>query len=102
MQIKPGTRLRSQVGQTQVVIVRAATEDLELGCGGLALVALDDAAALIGEPSAELAEGTPVGKRYTDDAGRVEVLISKPGVGTLTLDGVALVIKGATPLPASD
>ncbi len=43
-----------------------------------------------------------MGKRYVDEAGTIELLCVKPGKGTLALDGAALVLKEAKPLPASD
>ena len=39
-------------------------------------------------------------KRYAD--GQYELLCIKPGKGSLSVDGVALVTKDAKPLPASD
>ncbi len=49
-----------------------------------------------------LAGGTEIGKRYVDEETQVEVLCTKAGSGSLTVDGRPLVIKGAKPLPASD
>ena len=37
-----------------------------------------------------------------EEAGTLELLCTKGGDGTLTLNGAALSIKGAKPLPASD
>ncbi len=37
MELKPGTRLRSTVCETQVVVVRAPSEPVELACGGAPL-----------------------------------------------------------------
>jgi hypothetical protein len=48
------------------------------------------------------AEGTQLGKRYTNEAGDLELLCVKPGEGSLAADNVALVVKGAKPLPSSD
>ena len=44
----------------------------------------------------------PVGKRFTDADGEIEVLISKAGVGTLVCNGAELGLKDAKPLPSSD
>jgi hypothetical protein len=49
-----------------------------------------------------LAGGTQLGKRYADESSGIEVLCSKSGEGTLTLDGKPLEVKGAKPLPSSD
>jgi hypothetical protein len=43
-----------------------------------------------------------MGKRYVDADGAYELLCVKPGKGSLAVNGVALVIKDAKPLPASD
>jgi hypothetical protein len=47
-------------------------------------------------------DGTQIGKRYVDDARGIELLCTKAGAGTLAVEGVALPVKGAKPLPASD
>jgi hypothetical protein len=49
-----------------------------------------------------LAGGTLLGKRYADEASGLEVLCTKAGAGTLTLDGVPLEVKSPKPLPSSD
>ena len=49
-----------------------------------------------------LSEPTLLGKRYEDEASGLEVLCSKGGDGTLTLDDTPLVVKSAKPLPSSD
>lgn len=46
--------------------------------------------------------GTLLGKRYTDVATGIEVLCTKAGTGTLSLDGRPLDLKEAKPLPSSD
>jgi hypothetical protein len=43
-----------------------------------------------------------MGKRYVDADNAYELLCVKPGKGSLSVDGVALVTKDAKPLPASD
>ena len=43
-----------------------------------------------------------MGKRYVDEAGRVELLCVKAGKGSLAIDGVALKTKDAKSLPSSD
>jgi hypothetical protein len=50
----------------------------------------------------DCAGGTAIGKRYADDATGVELLCTKSGEGTLTLNGQPLQVKGAKPLPSSD
>jgi hypothetical protein len=43
-----------------------------------------------------------MGKRYTNEAGDIEILCTKPGEGGLAVDGTPLEVKGAKPLPSSD
>jgi hypothetical protein len=99
---KPGTKLMSTVCETQVVVVRAPTDEVELACGGAPLVDTDAGAAPTGEPDAALADGTLIGKRYADEELGLELLCTRGGAGTLTCNGSVLGIKGAKPLPASD
>lgn len=96
--MKPGTKLKSAVCDTEVMVIRSGTGGIE--CGGAAMgEAKPDA---IGTPDAAFAAGTLMGKRYMDAAGTFELLCVKPGKGSLSVDGVALSIKDAKPLPASD
>ncbi len=102
MQIKIGARYRSQVCDTEFIIVRALPGDLALSCGGHPVIDLgtEPAPGLSVEPGAD--DGTTIGKRYTDSTGKLELLVTKPGKGTLALDGEPLPQKEAKPLPASD
>jgi hypothetical protein len=100
MELKPGTKLSSAVCETQVIVVRAPSSEVELGCGGAALT--DDGQPGSGELDPSLSEGTLIGKRYADEDLGLELLCTRGGAGTLTCNGVALAIKGAKPLPASD
>jgi len=96
--MKPGTKLKSAVCDTEVMVIRGSAMVIE--CGG----------APMGEerPSAEatmnpaFSEGTQIGKRYVDQDGAVELLCVKPGKGSLSIQGVALKTKDAKPLPSSD
>jgi hypothetical protein len=101
MKLRAGTRLRSSVCDTQVVVVRASDDDVELRCGGQPLVPLD-ATVTHQELSPDLGEGTAIGKRYADDDLGIELLCTKAGRGTLSVGDRVLVIKGAKPLPSSD
>ncbi len=99
--IKNGTRLQSQVCDTQVIVVRSADSLDDLRAGGVPMIAIG------AEPSAdvtldpEFATGTLMGKRYTDEAG-AEVLVTKSGNGSLSIGTTPMAIKEAKPLPASD
>jgi hypothetical protein len=99
--IKNGTRLQSQVCDTQVIVVRSADSLDDLRAGGAPMIALDaqkdDALSL----DQELSGGNAMGKRYVDDGG-AEVLVTKAGAGTLSVGSAPLNLKEAKPLPASD
>jgi hypothetical protein len=100
--IRNGTRLRSQVCDTQVIVVRTTERLNDLRAGGAPMVLLD---ADMRDESLSLdpafADGNVVGKRYVADNGS-EVLVTKAGVGTLTIGDTVLSLKEAKPLPASD
>lgn len=96
--MKPGTKLKSVVCDTEVMVVRAA--DAAIECGGLPMTEERPAERKAVNPA--FAEGTKIGKRYVNAAGTVELLCTKPGQGSLSIDGQALKIKDAKPLPASD
>lgn len=96
--MKPGTKLKSAVCDTEVMVIRGA--DIVVDCGGSPLVA--DKPAELGTIDPAFAEGTKIGKRYVDAAGTIELLCVKPGKGSLSTGGVALQLKDAKPLPSSD
>ncbi len=98
---KAGSRLKSAVCQTQLMVLRIPAEALDLRCGGAPMLAMDataDGASL--DPA--LSGGTQTGKRYVDEAESMELLCTKGGEGTITVNGVALDIKQAKKLPSSD
>jgi hypothetical protein len=99
--IKNGTRLQSQVCDTQVIVVRSADSLDDLRCGGAPMVPLGEAKSPDATLDPGFAEGTLMGKRYVDDNG-AEVLVTKAGAGTLSVGTAALSRKEAKPLPASD
>jgi hypothetical protein len=103
--IKNGTRLQSQVCDTQVIVVRNADSLDDLRAGGVPMVPLDSQKDS-GESSeftmdAALSDGNLMGKRYVDESG-AEVLVTKAGAGTLSIGTTPLNLKEAKPLPASD
>lgn len=99
--IKNGTRLQSQVCDTQVIVVRAADSLDDLCAGGFPMVPFGAEKSPDAVLDAALAEGNVMGKRYVDENG-AEVLVTKPGVGTLSVGQTPLLLKEAKPLPASD
>lgn len=98
---KVGVRLRSQVCTTEVIVVKAE-EGVELNCGGCPMVDIAHPQSSELTLAEDFAQGSLIGKRYTDDAGTVEILVTKPGNGTLALGATPLQLKAAKPLPASD
>ena len=100
--LKPGTRMRSTVCATEVMVVAAPKGEVQVTCGGSPLAGLDAPPATGAKPSPDAAGGTQLGKRYVNEAGDLELLCTKPGQGTLACAGAALTIKGAKPLPSSD
>lgn len=99
--IKSGTRLKSQVCDTQVIVVKTADSLDDLRAGGAPMVPLDDATSGGAALDPDFSGGAVMGKRYVDEAG-AEVLVTKAGAGTLSIGTVPLSIKEAKPLPASD
>jgi hypothetical protein len=101
MELKAGTRLKSAVGATEVVIIRAPDHAGTLTSGGAPMVSQDEEVSLTDvRPGAEGA--VLLGKRYVDPAETIEVLCTKSGEGALAFDGAALEVKSAKPLPSSD
>jgi hypothetical protein len=96
--MKPGTKLKSTVCDTEVMVIRCGDGVIE--CGGAAMA--DARPDTLGELSGDHADGTLMGKRYVDAAAAFELLCVKPGKGSLAVGGVALNVKDAKPLPASD
>lgn len=99
--IKSGTRLKSQVCETQVIVVKTADSLDELRAGGAPMVPLDDTGSGGASVDPDFAGGAVMGKRYVDEAG-AEVLVTKAGVGALSIGAVPMTVKEAKPLPASD
>jgi hypothetical protein len=96
--MKPGTKLKSAVCDTEVMVIRGTGVAVE--CGGAPMV--EERPAERGGIKAGHAQGTQIGKRYVDAAGTVELLCVKAGKGSLSIGGAPLQLKDAKPLPASD
>jgi hypothetical protein len=99
--IKNGTRLQSQVCDTQVIVVRSADSLDDLRAGGAPMVPIGDEVSAELTLDESLSDGNLMGKRYVDENG-AEVLVTKAGKGTLSVGSTPLTIKEAKPLPASD
>jgi hypothetical protein len=102
MDLKPGSRWRSAVCETELVVVRPPKSPITLECGGYEVIPHSEARPEGKEIAADFAEGSQAGKRYADDETGVEVLCTKAGAGTLTIGGRPIGAKEAKKLPASD
>jgi len=98
--LKAGSRLRSQVDDTEVIVVRAPADDVDLRIGGHP--AIDLAAAPAQGLVAEGGEPVLVGKRYTRAAGDLEILVVKAGGAGMGVGDESLHPKESKPLPATD
>lgn len=96
--MKAGTKLKSAVDDTEVMVIKAA--DVTVSCGGAPMAETKPDLQASIDPA--FAEGTRMGKRYVDEGGTVELLCIKAGKGSLSIDGVPLQTKDAKPLPSSD
>jgi len=96
--MKAGTKLKSRVCDTEVMVIRGG--DAVVECGGAPMAEERPAERSALNPG--FAQGTQIGKRYVDAAGTLELLCVKAGKGSLSLAGVPLQLKDAKPLPASD
>lgn len=98
--MKPGTRVKSAVCDTEVVVIKAPLTPITLECGG---VPMDSDAVDRGMgPKAGHDGGTLLGKRYADEETGLVLLCTKGGAGTLAADGRPLTQLDAKLLPSSD
>jgi hypothetical protein len=100
VELKPGTRLESVTCDTQVVVVRAPADDLDLRCGGEPMQPIG--AGGDRKPITGAGDPTLTGKRYADEDLGLELLCTRAGDGGLSVGDRPLLVKGAKPLPSSD
>jgi hypothetical protein len=96
--MKAGTKLKSAVCDTEVVVIKTAGAPLE--CGGAPMAT--ERPPQRGTLDPAFGGGTKIGKRYVDAANTLELLCTKAGQGSLSSAGVALLLREAKPLPSSD
>ena len=101
MALKAGSRLKSTVCDAQEMVIAAPAGDLALTCGGAPLADVT-APVTKGEINSDYKAGTEIGKRYVNDDGKLELLCTKPGQGSLALGGAKLRLEEAKALPSSD
>lgn len=106
MQPRVGQTLVSPVDGTTVIVTRAPGREVVVTCAGVEMhdpaQPVSGKAGTAQEPTAGDSAGTLLGKRYVDEDAGIELLCTKPGDGSLAVDGQALTIKAAKPLPSSD
>jgi hypothetical protein len=95
--MKPGTRLKSNVCEAELMIIKAGDSD-ELTCGG---VTLDESSGRVKGESGKM-NGCIVGKRYINSNESIEVLCVKTGEGSLYCNDEELMTKDTKKLPSSD
>ena len=99
--IKNGTRLQSQVCDTEVIVIKTTESLHDLRAGGVPMCPVGSAKPDDGTPAASFSDGNVMGKRYVDGSG-AEVLVTKAGAGTLSVGDRPMVVKESRALPASD
>ena len=100
--LKAGSRVKSAVCATEMMVIQAPDADIDVRCGGAPMIPIGDEAPADAAIDPDLKAGSQIGKRYVDGAGTLELLCTKPGEGTLAVGTEALVLKEAKPLPSSD
>lgn len=99
--IKPGSRWKSAVCETEAVMVRPPKSGAIPECGGVAM----QPSGSVGEQGA-IAPGfdgrSELGKRYADPVTGMEMLCVKAGAGSLGVEGRVLERMEAKKLPSSD
>lgn len=101
MALKAGARFKSDVCDTHVMVIKAPAGEFELCCGGVPML---PPAAQAGSSTIQgaFASETLIGKRYVNADESVELLCTKGGKGSLTLNGKPMEVKQAKQLPSSD
>ena len=82
MKLKPGTRLRSQVDATEVIVVRSPADDIEVACGGQPMIDVaaepEPGLAAAGDP----AEGTQTRQAVHAQRGRRDSSCLSPSLAS--------------------
>lgn len=100
--LRPGSRWRSAVCESEVIVVRAPSAPVLLCIGGAPVLAAASDRPPLSELAGGLAEGTLLGKRYADEPSGLELLCTRSGAGTITVAGRRATIMAPRKLPASD
>jgi hypothetical protein len=100
--LKLGSRHKSAVCDTQVMVIRATAEPVDLRCGGVSMIEMNAETPPGTALDPGFAAGSLIGKRYIDAADKIELLCTKGGNGSLSVGAEALDVKQAKALPSSD
>jgi hypothetical protein len=100
--LKPGSRCKSVADATEVMVVRAPVQPVDLRCGGHPMAPFGAEQTLVAAADPGHLSGTMLGKRYADEASGLELLCTKAGVGSLAIGDAPLAQKDAKALPSSD
>lgn len=100
--LKPGLRLKSATCETEIMVIKAPSgAAVNICCGGLPMLEMGESG-----PSDALnpdfTQGTLMGKRYIDTADTMELLCTKGGEGSLSIDDTLMGPREARALPSSD
>jgi hypothetical protein len=100
--LKPGLRLKSATCETEIMVIKAPPgTEVDICCGGLPMREMNEDVTPSPEQS-DFMQGTLMGKRYIDTADTIEVLCTKGGEGSVSIDGASLAPREARALPSSD
>ena len=102
MNLKAGSRWKSAVCDTEVVVVRTPKAAGSLECGGAPMVPSGADRPAAASLAQNHAGGSVLGKRYADVEMGLEVLCTKAGRGSLSFEGRPLTLHEAKRLPSSD
>jgi hypothetical protein len=100
--MKPGSRWKSAVCDTELVVVRPPKVPIVLECGGHPVGALADVKPDGLALEANHSGGCQAGKRFADETSGLELLCTKGGAGSLSVEGRLITVKETKKLPASD
>ncbi len=99
LHLRPWIRVFSAVDTTELVVVRASAEPIELTIGGAPAVLSPVARSWTAKVSAPANSGTVIGRRYVNLMATVELICVKAGFGVPAIAGEVLAIRQAQPSP---
>ena len=102
MELKSGFRLRSVCDDSELMVIRAPNQPIDLRCGGHPVVLIGSEAPSGCRVEPGFDQGSNLGKRYVHEETGLELLCTKPGSGSLSISDVLLPVKDAKTLPSSD